>query len=146
VDDIDLAQYIQTLRKQHNRERVTRHSIAITLQSMEKLMRYLDRPDVCEKHGLSKCLFFQAYAATGFYLWTRYSVHVSCSTHQYLLLHHLFLSFSLACVWYYNCHSHTPLACMCLLTSRQVSTDEGMNALSPSLVCAYHITLSSVLL
>ncbi|KAG0048707.1 hypothetical protein BGZ83_006395 [Gryganskiella cystojenkinii] len=56
VDDIDLTQYIQTLRKQHNRERITRHSIAITLQSMEKLMAYLDRPDVREKHGAAKQL------------------------------------------------------------------------------------------
>ncbi|KAG0253683.1 hypothetical protein DFQ27_007267 [Actinomortierella ambigua] len=71
VDDIDLSQYIQTLRKQHKRERVIRHSIAINLQSMERLMAYLDRPDVREDHGLAKCLFFQAYAATGFYLWTR---------------------------------------------------------------------------
>ncbi|KAF9585663.1 hypothetical protein BGW38_001320 [Lunasporangiospora selenospora] len=71
ANDIGLSQYIQTLGKQLNREGVIRRKIAITLQSMEKLMAYLDRPAVQEEHGLAKCLFFQAYAPTGFYLWAK---------------------------------------------------------------------------
>ncbi|KAG0374536.1 hypothetical protein BGX24_010264 [Mortierella sp. AD032] len=72
VDEIQLSKYVQTLRKQYkyNREYVIKQSLAMTLQGLTKMMKYLDHPDIRMKYGLGHYVFFQAYATTGFYLWT----------------------------------------------------------------------------
>ncbi|KAF9426267.1 hypothetical protein BGZ94_006748 [Podila epigama] len=71
VDEIHLTKYVQTLRKHYNRDGPIRQSLAMTMEALTKMLEYLDRPEVRQEHGEGHCIFFQAFAATGFYLWTR---------------------------------------------------------------------------
>jgi hypothetical protein len=72
-----LTNYYTSLKKQYGRENVTRQSLPMSYQDLTVIMLYLQSPGnmFIQSVGKDFCLFFQAFAATGFCLWTRY---VSC--------------------------------------------------------------------
>ncbi|ORZ10268.1 hypothetical protein BCR41DRAFT_423825 [Lobosporangium transversale] len=60
-----------SLKKRDGRNGQSKQSLAMSYKDLTKLMEHLQEPDVIAKHGEGLCLFFQAFAATGFTLWTR---------------------------------------------------------------------------
>ncbi|KAF9918210.1 hypothetical protein BX616_009928 [Lobosporangium transversale] len=71
VYDQAFEDYMVSLKKRDGRNGQSKQSLAMSYKDLTKLMEHLQEPDVIAKHGEGLCLFFQAFAATGFALWTR---------------------------------------------------------------------------
>jgi hypothetical protein len=62
---------MKSLRNQEGRAGSSRQSLPMLYLDMTKLMAYLQDQKTIDRHGVGACLMFQAFAATGFMLWTR---------------------------------------------------------------------------
>ncbi|ORZ12510.1 hypothetical protein BCR41DRAFT_423150 [Lobosporangium transversale] len=71
VYDQSFEDYMLSLKKRDGRNGQSKQSLAMSYKDLSKLMEHLQKPDVIAKYGEGLCLFFQAFAATGFTLWTR---------------------------------------------------------------------------
>ncbi|KAF9949365.1 hypothetical protein BGZ72_008847 [Mortierella alpina] len=65
------SDYYRSLRNRDAHSGVSKQSLAISYLEMTKLMSYLQNSATIDKEGEGLCLLFQAFAATGFVLWTR---------------------------------------------------------------------------
>ncbi|GJJ69490.1 hypothetical protein EMPS_01836 [Entomortierella parvispora] len=70
VFEHQFAELMKSLKQQSGRSGTSRQSLPMSYKDMAKLMAHLQEPTTIEKHGLGACLMFQAFAATGFTLWT----------------------------------------------------------------------------
>ncbi|KAF9434139.1 hypothetical protein BGZ76_008512, partial [Entomortierella beljakovae] len=71
TNDIRFVNYIKSLKSREGKVGVHRQSLAMSYNNMERLMTYLKSSEAIEDHGEGTCLYFQAFAATAFTLWTR---------------------------------------------------------------------------
>ncbi|KAF9560859.1 hypothetical protein EC968_005976 [Mortierella alpina] len=71
VFDPTFNDYYQSLRSRDGRTRITKQSLAMSHTDMAKLMGHLQDNATIEKESKGLCLWFQAFAATSFVLWTR---------------------------------------------------------------------------
>jgi hypothetical protein len=76
VFEQNFTNYLISLKKQYGRENQTRQSVAMSYQDLATIMEYLQKSDTIQELGKNFCVFFQAFAATGFCLWTRYMTFV----------------------------------------------------------------------
>ncbi|KAF9971190.1 hypothetical protein BGZ75_001974, partial [Mortierella antarctica] len=65
------SDYFRSLKNRDGRTGVSKQSLAISYADMAKLMNYLQDNATIEKESEGLCLLFQAFAATGFVVWTR---------------------------------------------------------------------------
>ncbi|KAF9971837.1 hypothetical protein BGZ75_001744, partial [Mortierella antarctica] len=65
------SDYYRSLRNRDGRSGVSKQSLAISYADMTKLMGHLQDNATIEKESEGLCLLFQAFAATGFVIWTR---------------------------------------------------------------------------
>ncbi|KAF9207016.1 hypothetical protein BGZ49_001352 [Haplosporangium sp. Z 27] len=63
--------FMTSLKNRDGRSGTSKQSLAMSYQDMSKLMKHLQDSGTIAQHGEGLCLLFQAYAATGFTLWTR---------------------------------------------------------------------------
>lgn len=71
VFDPTFVKYYKSLKNRDGRSGVSKQSLAASYKDMTRLMRHLDDTTVIERETKGMCLLFQAFAATGFTLWTR---------------------------------------------------------------------------
>lgn len=72
VFDRAFCDFMTSLKNRDGRERVSKKSLPMTYQGLSKLMQHLQDSKTIAQHGEGFCLFFQAFSATSFTLWTRY--------------------------------------------------------------------------
>ncbi|KAG0351487.1 hypothetical protein BGX24_007840, partial [Mortierella sp. AD032] len=70
VFDPTFVKYYKSLKNRDGRAGVSRQSLATSYRDMTKLMGNLQDKETIEKETEGMCLLFQAFAATGFTLWT----------------------------------------------------------------------------
>jgi len=63
--------YYRSLKNRDGRSGVSKQSLAISYSDMTRLMEHLQDRKTIQKETEGLCLLFQAFAATGFTLWTR---------------------------------------------------------------------------
>ncbi|KAK3833909.1 MAG: hypothetical protein JOS17DRAFT_825815 [Linnemannia elongata] len=71
VHDVRFENFLLSLEKRDGRAGTTRQSLAVSYSDMVRLMGHLRDPATIEAQGDAVCKMFQAFAATGFTLWTR---------------------------------------------------------------------------
>ncbi|KAF9080152.1 hypothetical protein BGX23_002574 [Mortierella sp. AD031] len=71
VHEAVFENYLQSLKNRDGRAGTSRQSLAMTYNDMVLLMKHLQDPKTTEEKTEGVCLLFQAFAATGFTLWTR---------------------------------------------------------------------------
>jgi len=71
VHEATFENYLQSLKSRDGRAGTSRRSLAMTYNDMVSLMTHLQDPKTIGEKTEGVCLLFQAFAATGFTLWTR---------------------------------------------------------------------------
>ncbi|KAK3827176.1 MAG: hypothetical protein JOS17DRAFT_791951 [Linnemannia elongata] len=71
VHDARFEDFLLSLKKRDGRAGTSRQSLAVSYSDMVRLMEHLRDPATIETQGEAVCKMFQAFAATGFTLWTR---------------------------------------------------------------------------
>ncbi|KAK5820671.1 hypothetical protein F5H01DRAFT_404160 [Linnemannia elongata] len=71
VHDIRFENFLISLKKRDGKAGTSRQSLAVSYSDMVRLMEHLRDPATIEAQGEAVCKMFQAFAATGFTLWTR---------------------------------------------------------------------------
>lgn len=73
VFERQFAKLMKSLKHQNGRNGTSKQSLPMLYKDISKLMAHLEDPATIKEHGVGACLMFQAFAATGFTLWTRYT-------------------------------------------------------------------------
>ncbi|KAF9993511.1 hypothetical protein BGZ79_001792 [Entomortierella chlamydospora] len=71
VFDPPFVEYMASLKNRDGRSGVSKQSLPMSYNDMKGLMDYLQKEDTIDQHTEGLCLLFQAFATTGFTLWTR---------------------------------------------------------------------------
>jgi len=71
VFEATFTNYFRSLKNRDGRSGVSKQGLAASYGDMVRLMRHLQDERATEKHTEALCILFQAFAATGFTLWTR---------------------------------------------------------------------------
>ena len=71
VFDLEFVNYMKSLKMRDGKARVSKSSLPMSYQDLEKPMVHLQQPTTIAEHGKGVSLFFEAFAATGFTVWTR---------------------------------------------------------------------------
>ena len=71
VHEEAFERYLQSLKNRDGRAGTSRQSLAMSYSDMVMLMEHLQDPVTIAERTEGLCLLFQAFAATGFTLWTR---------------------------------------------------------------------------
>ncbi|EMD33028.1 hypothetical protein CERSUDRAFT_99044 [Gelatoporia subvermispora B] len=70
VFEIDFATYFESLKHRDERTSTTKRALPMLPDDLRIIMRWLDSQGQVE-FGVTRCLYFKAFATTGFCLWTR---------------------------------------------------------------------------
>ncbi|KAG9060719.1 hypothetical protein KI688_009789 [Linnemannia hyalina] len=71
VHEVAFDRYLQSLKNRDGRAGTSRQSLAMFYSDIVTLMEHLQNPATIAERTEGLCLLFQAFAATGFALWTR---------------------------------------------------------------------------
>jgi hypothetical protein len=95
VSEQTFTNYMTSLKKLYGKTNMTKQSLAMSYKSLSVLMEHFRKPETVNDLGESICLFFRAFAATGFTVWTRYPLlHYRVRSTVFLQLHSHNLSLS----------------------------------------------------